>query len=1021
MRIPRSIRLAAAFLTLCLVSHRSLPAQDQRIFQMVRTAWTARDGAPQSINSLAQTTDGTLWLGTRDGLYSFDGIKFSAFQPLSGFVGRRNVQHLFAAKDGSLWLFGDLRIPPIRIRDGSATAINRLDQGTGTFGFFDHLQQSGEGTLWGILDARELLRLGSDGIWHVDEGPKLHPGVITCFFIDSSDTQWIVIDDMLYRRFRGNERFTSTGIPVYGARRLREGQDHSIWIISSGPPKPVTLPGQPPVVGFMRVDQFGKRLPNPDVHGNDITNLVIGADGSVWVSHTQSGLQRLRPWEMRGKPLKGDADPSDVFDVSDGLTTTGYRQLLRDRDGNIWVAGGRGLARFQRAIMVPVVKNGIGGWWSVCASPDGDLWLAVLDGYFAVMRGDHLARLKDHFGIASILCHEDGRVRLLDWDGIAEVSHERIVQLPLLSELGRYKENYEFTTIAVLPDHRLITSTLGNSLWILDNRTWKPFLPSAGIKEVRAMMLDRDKSLYLGSENGQITVLKAPGFKVQSSGPSAIGTVNGFSETTYGTFAFGENGIALEQNGSFRMLSFSNPDLATSVTGLAEDRDRNIWINGSHAIARIASAEIATAVSEPLHHLAAREFHEGDFKGSDVVQYSRNSAQIDSRGRLWFATANGVIYIDPQHIDRLSHPPTLSIRSITADGRPLTSRRTFPPRIDTLNVQYFGLNLSDPTGVVYRYRLQGFGTNWQDVGTRTEAVYTDLRPGKYVFEVEASNGDGVWTSPIDSAPFRILPAFYQTWWFETLCAAITALMIWFGLTMRVRYVAAQIKMRIEERAEERIRIARELHDTLLQGVQGLLLNFHAAAQRVPVGHDSRQALEKALASADRVILEGRDRVTRLRSEHLKNGQLEPSIRELADNLAALSKMEFVLEKTGTLQPLDPEVMDEVYFITREALTNSFRHSGASQVVVALDYGRDRFRLECRDNGRGFATRDFQEYQTNGHWGLRGMSERAQRIGGDFNFHSAPEEGVRICIDVPASRAYIRNLGFRSFFRRSVPS
>jgi signal transduction histidine kinase/ligand-binding sensor domain-containing protein len=1016
MRYVRSIRLTTACLALGLLSHRSLTAQDQRIFQMVHTAWTVRDGAPQNINNLAQTPDGTLWLGTRDGLYSFDGIKFSAFQPVSGSVARKNVQHLFVAKDRSLWLFGDFNTPPIRIRDGTASAFGRLDQGT--FGTFDHLQQSGDGTLWGVLDARELLRLGANGIWHVVKVPKHYPGLITCFFIDSSDTQWLVIDEMLYRRFRGEENFTPTRIPVYGARRLVEGQDHGIWIISSGPTKPVALPGQPPVVGFMHVDQFGNRLPNPVAHGNDITNLVIGTDGSVWVSHTQSGLQRLRPWEIKGRPLKGDADPSDLYDVSDGLTTTGYRQLLRDRDGNIWVAGGRGLDRFQRAIMVPVVKNGISGWWSVCAAPNGEVWLAVLDGFFAVARGDRLARLEDHFGISSILCGEDGRVRLLDQDGVAEVSNERIVQLPLLPGRGRYMENYEFASIAILPDHRLIASAIGittNPLWIFDNRTWKPFLPSASIGNVRAMMLGRDNRLYLGSESGQITVLRVPSFKVQFSVRSAIGAVEGFSETTYGTFAFGDNGVALERNGSFQMLSFSNPILATSVTGLVKDRDGNIWINGSHAIARVASEEIATAVSEPSHHLAAREFHEGDFKGSDIVRYSRNSAQIDVWGRLWFATANGVIYIDPKHIDRFSHPPSLTIRSITADGRTLSADGRFPPRIDLLNVHYFGLNLSDPTSVVYQYKLDGYDTSWQSAGTRTEAVYTHLQPGKYDFEVEASNGDGVWTSPLESAPFRILPAFYQTVWFELLCALMTALMIWFGLAMRVRYVAAQIKLRIEERAEERVRIARELHDTLLQGVQGLLLSFHAAASKVSPDHESKEALNRALITADRIILEGRDRVNRLRSEHFKNGQLEPSIRDLAGDLTAGSDIHFAMKTKGTQQPLDPEVEDEVYFIAREALTNSFRHSGGSQVVVALDFEKDKFTLECKDDGRGLS--DQELFETNGHWGLRGMSERAQRIGADFKINSVLGEGVRVSIVVPAAQAYIRNHRFRFLFQR----
>jgi signal transduction histidine kinase len=263
----------------------------------------------------------------------------------------------------------------------------------------------------------------------------------------------------------------------------------------------------------------------------------------------------------------------------------------------------------------------------------------------------------------------------------------------------------------------------------------------------------------------------------------------------------------------------------------------------------------------------------------------------------------------------------------------------------------------------------------------------------------------------------VLPAFYQTRWFVILCALASILSLWLGMTLRVKYVAAGIKQRAEERADERIRIARDLHDTLLQGVQGLLLNFHAAAQRVPAEHESKQALERALASADRVILEGRDRVNRLRSEHLKNINLEPSIRELADDLACRSKMQVALETSGTQQPLRAEVVDEVYFIAREALANSFRHSGASQIVIAVGYEEDRFRLECRDNGRGFSAQEFHQYQANGHWGIRGMSERAQRIGADLNLKSAPGEGVHVSIVVPATRAYVRSHRFRSMFRR----
>jgi ligand-binding sensor domain-containing protein/two-component sensor histidine kinase len=992
-------------------------AQDQRIFQMIHTAWTARDGAPQSINNLAQTPDGTLWVAARDGLYSFDGFKFSVFQPVSGSLPRKNVQHLLVTNDGSLWTFGNSTTSPIRIREGEANVFNRVDQGA--FRSLDSLRQSTDGTLWGILNAKELVRLGGDGVWHVVAGPKPECDSMNPLFVDSSDTLWLVVDDVLYRRFRGEVKFTSTGTPVYGARRFAEGQDHSIWIISDGPSKPVRPAGQLPVVGLMHVDRFGNRLPNPLTH-EDVTNAVIAADGSVWLSHTQGGLQRLRPWEIKGKPPKGEADPPDIFDVSDGLTTTGFRQLLLDRDGDIWVAGGRGLDRFQRATMVPVVKNAIGGWWSVCASRGSNIWLTVVDGYRAIIKKDLLVRLKDREDISSILCEKNGEVHLLDGEGIAEIHNGHIEHLPLLPSHGRYWQSYRFSSVVFMPDKRIIASTLGpteDRVWIYRYGAWKPFPSAVGIREIRAMMLDRDDNVYLGSQHGGITVLGAPGLDERSSEQLAIGAIEGFSETRYGILAFGENGVAVDQNGVFRMLQFSNPGLASSVTGLVEDRDGNIWINGSRAIARIASAEITAAISDPSHKIVAREFHEGDYKGSDIFSYSRNSAQIDTLGRLWFATANGVIYIDSRHFDRPTYPPILSIRSINADGQPLRGDHTFPPHTDTLDVRYFGLNLSDPADVVYRYKLLGSDKGWQDAGNRTEAIYTHIRPGRYVFQFEASNGDGIWTAPFDSIHFTILPAFYETWWFELLCGAAGIVMLWLGLTARVRYITVGIRQRAEERADERIRIARELHDTLLQGVQGLQLSFHAAASKVPAEHESKKALERALAVADRVILEGRNRVTRLRTENVTDTELKSLIEGVAADLNSVTAIDFTIERTGGSDTLQSHIVDEIFCISREALTNAFRHSEASRIAVKLDYQKGEFRMSCHDDGRGFDPKTFLTSQTNGHWGLRGMAERSERIGADFACTSTANQGTEIEVRVPARVAYAQSRMLGQLFKR----
>jgi signal transduction histidine kinase/ligand-binding sensor domain-containing protein len=1018
MRLPPSIRFAIAALALHLIAQPFLAAQDQRIFQMVHSSWTVRDGAPESINSLAQTPDGTLWLATRDGLYSFDGLKFS----VSSLVPRKNIQSLFVARGGDLWLSGQ-NVPLTLVRGNLAKVQNRTVEGQASS--IDFLQQDSAGSIWAILDSKKLGRLGADWVWHIVPGPKENCDQLGPIFIDSLDTQWIVADDALYLRARGEEKFKLTPVRVSRSFRFVEGTDRTVWVAAAAITVEVTTSSNShsASVTLKHIDHVGNPLPDPVTHGV-VSDVVSASDQSIWVSYTKGGVQRLPPDGAEAGNQSSVPGSQDLYGVADGLTTTGFRSFLRDRDGQIWIAGGRGLDKFKYATMVPVVANAINGWWSFCIAPNGETWVTIVDGFRAKIREDRLTRLEDRPNIASILCSADGGVHMLTGDGIAEEHNGLLRILPLLPNHGTHWEywgHYQFTSVVILPGGRMIASTRGiteNRLWMFQKGRWRLLPSSASVTGIESMLLDANGLIYCGSAQGQIIVLNSHTFeRVSEYSARRIGAVKGFSKSRYGIFAYGENGVGVLHSGAFAMLPFANPDLATSVTGLAEDRNGDIWINGSRAIARIVSSEISEVIMQPSHQIIAREFREGDFHGSDIFRVSRNSAQVDSRGRVWLATANGIIYIDPNRLERPSHLPTLSIRSIESDGKPVVPDSKIVTGTRALDIQYFGINLASPESVIYRYRLQGYDPDWQDVGSRAEAIYTHLRPGKYTFQVSASNGDGKWTAPLSSASFIVLPRFYQTWWFEALCIAFLGFVLWLGFTARIRYIAAQIKLRAEERANERIRIARELHDTLLQGIHGLLLNFHAAAQRVPVDHESKPALERALVSADRVILEGRDRVNRLRSEHLRNGELELSLRELTDDLATRSRMQCDLETAGMRQALDPEVADEAYFIAREALANAFRHSGATQVVVTLDYDRDKLRLECSDNGRGFSIEKSHEHQMNGHWGLLGMSERAQRIGADFTLKSAPGEGVCVSIVVPAARAYIRNRRWTSLFRR----
>jgi len=400
----------------------------------------------------------------------------------------------------------------------------------------------------------------------------------------------------------------------------------------------------------------------------------------------------------------------------------------------------------------------------------------------------------------------------------------------------------------------------------------------------------------------------------------------------------------------------------------------------------------------------------------------RNSAQTDPWGRLWFSTLNGVVSIEPDRLAMPQHLPLLSIRSIVADGHEIDASAALPPDTHTLDVKYFGLDLTDPRRVVYRYRLVGpdaSDSSWQDVGSRTEAAYSHLPSGSYKFQVMASNGNDVWTQPVSSATFRILPHFYQRPWVQGLFVLAGVLLAWTAISLRLRYVSAAIRMRAEERADERVRIARELHDTLLQGVQGLLLSFHVAAEKVPADHVSKKALERALTTADRIIVEGRNRVSRLRSEKLYDSELKTLIEGVASNLNGITAIDFAVKRMGGGEILQNHIVDEVFCIAREALTNAFRHSKASRIVVELDYQKREFRMSCRDNGRGFNAEAFCAHQSNGHWGLRGMEERAEGIGAKLSLTSAADKGTEVHITMPARLAYARHRRFRDFLKRKT--
>jgi signal transduction histidine kinase/streptogramin lyase len=1010
MTLRRVILTIAALLAVCC----PLSAQNQNLWQMLHTSWLGRDGAPQDINALAQTPDGVLWIGATGGLFSFDGIAFRSFQPKPGDkpLPFSSISSLVVSKNGDLWVEGIYNASIVRISNGKVTIFDHI-AGSGCCAF-DDLQEDADGTMWAILNATEIVRLGSDSIWHQSPTPQSPLKLVSSMYFDSLGTQWVIQDKQLYRRPRGQTRFISNdGVPSLIAR-MKEDRERRIWMFGRHHSADVEMRG---AINIATADSSDRRTIPSSLLGLQINDLIETPDSQLWLAIRGKGIAHLRVASSYSNKSSAPNSAIEFYAADQGLTSDNPTVIYPDATGNIWVGGARGLDRFSPAALVPAIENAEEGAWSVCTNPAGEVWIASEKGNLWVLKGNRQQHIYKAQAIYKLYCGRKGDIWFIDGIGIMHESNGHFERLPPLPENALDPDRYsKFVSLSEFDDQELVASeeyTFNNSVWIFRAGKWKWVLPKGGPGTVTAL-LTHGKTLYFADVTGVMTQLEDSVVRTYVTKPTSIGVVATLSATSDGVFAEGDRGIAVLRGTYFQMLSFAQPEMAHTVSGLVEGADGDYWINGSRGIVRIASHEMTMALKKPSHKIFAEEIHQGDFVGPATWWKPNPSATVSTTGTLWFSTLNGVVSLNPESLKQSSNPPQLSIRSITADGQGLSNNLFVSAQAHALSIQYFGVDLTEPESVVYRYRLDGFDSSWQDVGHRSEATYTNLKPGVYTFRVMASNGDGRWTSPVSSQSITVLPHYYQTWWFDTFCALVAICLIWSLLTVRVRASTESIRIRADERAEERIRIAGELHDTLLQGVQGLLLSFHVLMQRLAADDELKPRLERALAMAEQITVEGRNRVTGLRSESLSGSELLESLERICIDLSVGTKIRCGVLQTGLPLILREQIADEMFNIGREALTNAVRHSQASNIELHLGYEKGSFTISCRDDGCGFDAAEFREQPRANHWGLRGIAERAERVGGTFTCQSVPTKGTTVKVTIPRSRAYLRPPGIFSF-------
>ncbi|HEX7315669.1 MAG TPA: two-component regulator propeller domain-containing protein [Pyrinomonadaceae bacterium] len=1004
--IPPGLVLACILLAWCPSAFALNPTLD--VNQYAHTSWKLRDGFTKGqIISTAQTPDGYLWLGTEFGLLRFDGVRNVPWQPPADQqLPSSYITSLLGARDGTLWI-GALK-GLASWKDGKLTQYPEL-AGQDIF----KLLEDHEGTVWASgrsVTNGKLCAIRNGSVRCHGEDGALGRGAFN-LYEDSKGNLWAGVKDGLWRwRPEPPQFYPLPGEPD-GIQALGEDDDGALLVGWNG--------------GIQRlVDGKPEAYPLPDTVGHfRARRMLRDRDGGLWIGTQGRGLVHVH----QGR--------TDVFAPSDGLSGELIYNLLEDREGNVWVATRNGLDRFRDVTVATLtVSQGLThpSVGAVLADRDGSVWLATRGGLNRLHDGQITSYGRRGAQPSTGNDRRDGRQNEYP-NTLFQDDQGRIWASTSLG-FG-YLENDRFISVSGLPGGPVtaIAQDTDGSLWIANEHVALfQLLRGAVVRQIpwatlghkdHASTLAADPlqgGLWLGYHLGGVAYFSEGQVRASYAAADGLGEgrVNHLRLEQDGTlWAATKGGLSRLKNGRVATLTSRHGLPCDTIHWATEDDAHSFWLYTACGLVRVARAELdAWAAAVEQGNDAGRTLQPTVFDSSDGVRIlastSHFSPQVakSSDGRLWFLPWDGVSVVDPKHLSFNQLPPPVHIEHLIADRKTYgatsesSGRVQLPPLIRDLEIGYTALSLVAPEKVLFRYKLEGHDADWLEAGNRRQAFYNDLPPGDYRFRVMACNNNGVWNEAGTFLDFSVAPAYYQTTWFRVSSVSVFLLLLVSLYQLRLRQVARQVRGRMEERLAERERIARDLHDTLLQSVQGLILKFHAVATQMRGDDPAYEALEKSLDQADLVLAEGRDRVRNLRGVTVPFGGLPAAFQRVVEETPQGSDVTFKTVVEGGVRELHPIIREEAYCIGREALVNALTHSAGRHVEVEITYEPRQFRLRVRDDGCGIDPAIIEEGRPD-HWGLRGMRERAQRIGAQLNFWSRAETGTEVELTIPGATAY----------------
>lgn len=1061
------------FLDVCLLSAKDqpsnggirLPISDaaDRVFVPISAG---EEASHDWVGQIAEDDQGFLWFATRDGLDRYDGYQVRPYSPQPGgadgavsfrdccFGGslRPGMARYALSKDrsGKIWIGADESLYKY---DPETERFSRLLFAPGVLqGTIRNVYQDRSGMIW-LATIRGLARYNpanGETTRFLDNESDLASLTKRATLETKDGTFWVAtsasVDIFDRQTGKVTQHFllrnplqnpNSRGNPSV---RLLEDHSGTLWIVSARD-------------GLAFVDRQRTKLTFVALaRGSDLEPgawaILEDRHGALWIG-TEQGLFQLDRDRTRFVRYRNDpTDPSS-------LPADWVMALFEDHEDGIWVGtANAGVARlsehaipFRRYRRRPGSGGPFGPDYVFTAFQDsrGEIWAGTM-----------------------------GAINHIDL------------------KTGRYTvqpvgENTQVGAITEDRSGQFWIGTVGGSLFRFNPATRQSVVyregtassPGCVNNEVRALLVDHLGTLWVGARDSLCSFDPATNrFRVYTAGVEGVVEINAIAEDAAGILWIGCRYGGVQRfdpvTGKFTIFRHSAAAGSLSndvVTSILADRSGTIWAGTLDGLNRLdaatgkftvylerdglpssiingvvedANGDLWITTSYGLSHFRRRSGTFYNYYRSDGVLDDLTGAWKGSSGQIFFGSFSGLTALSPDAVDEKLFIPRVVLTNFQISDKPVfvggnsplkesisvAKALTLSHSQNILSFEFAALSYSDPDRTRYRYRLARLESEWHEVAsTQHFARYSRVAPGEYTFQVEARTSRGNWTEKGAEVRIVILPPLWATWPFRAGYILAGGLMVWLSWRIRVRQIANQLGLSFEERLRERTRIARELHDTLLQSFQGVVFRFQAVRNMLPQRPDDAiQALDSALERTDQAIAEGRDAIQGLRSSTVITNELAQAVtvlgsemtRELASQDSPYGPARFHVVVEGPPQDLHPILRDDVYAIAREAVRNAFCHAQANNIEADITYNGGSFRLRIRDDGKGIDPRIVAEGRA-GHYGVPGMRERAKRIGGKLDVWTGTGAGTEIELSIPGSIAYGTSPGrsFLGLFRKKA--